>query len=193
MLVLIFFVNQGKISPRVCISVLPLKLWRMHLDCDSLLECFCQCREKVEILISALERCQLSVALTAGGFVWYTWKVANWSGDLAQPCRCSLSSAEGREGSPPSTCWTLPRAAQGSIHPLCREGRVLTRLSGGDECGKCVSLQGRSVDGILLSVKYLKLLHPSQTDLISNRAWGGQKWGLKSPACSSIKLLWLFL
>lgn len=54
----------------------------MHLDCDSLHECFCQCREKVEILISALERYQLFAALTAGGFIWYALKITNWNGDL---------------------------------------------------------------------------------------------------------------
>lgn len=114
----------------MCISVVPLKLWRMHLDCDSLLECFCQCREKIEILISALERCQLPVTLTS----WQLCLVHTKGYKLEWGCGHSpagVASAmlSGGERSSPSTSWTLPCAAQDTIHPICSEGRVLTHFS----------------------------------------------------------------
>lgn len=170
----------------------------MHLDCDSLLECFCQCRGKVEILISALERCQLSVTLTAGGLVWYALKLTNWNGDLGTalqvwPQQCWV---EGRDPLPPPAglCLVQPRipftplqwgqspdpfmSGRGWVWQVCELAVKKCRLDRRWE---------------LLSVKYLKLLYPSQAGLTSNRGWGGQKWGLKRPACFSVKLLQLFL
>lgn len=113
-LVLIFFVNQDKISPRVCLSGLPLKLQRMYLNCASLPECFCQCREKVETLISALERCQLSVALAAGGFVSYTGKVQTGVGSGHSPAGAASAVLRGGRDplSPPAgLCPVQPRTA----------------------------------------------------------------------------------
>lgn len=92
----------------------------MHLDCDSLLECFCQCRERAEIFISALERCQLCVTLTAGGFVWGTPKVPDALGTWAQPCRCGLPA-----GIPSLHLLDFALCSQGS------EGRVLALWLGG--------------------------------------------------------------
>lgn len=155
MLILTFFVKESKISPRVCVYL--FLLW----SCEGCIWIVTACWSA---FVSAERGQKYSLVPWRGvSCVWH-WQLAGLSGahqrfQMHWGLGHSPAGVASLQGSPPCTCWTLPcaaRAARAESWPCGWEGSAWLE---------------RRWDEILLPVKCLELLHPSQADVISHRGW----------------------